>query len=149
MARIQHPPMIGTKHTSTGRRTSMAIKPRKETDFAKRLRQLRDQRGLSQTELGHLINIHYTHIGRYEAGRSIPTAETLKALANALGVTADYIMDGATSDMASARLTDRELIQRFQDVERLPEEDKAVVKKLLDAFLAMHQLKSYANRQAG
>jgi transcriptional regulator with XRE-family HTH domain len=148
VARIQHPPMIRTQHTSTGRRTSMAIKPRKETDFAKRLRQLRDQRGLSQTELGQLVNIHYTHIGRYEAGRSIPTAETLKALANALGVTADYIMDGATTDMASARLTDRELIQRFQDVERLPEEDKAVVKKLLDAFLAMHQLKSYANRQA-
>ena len=57
-------------------------------------------------------------------------------------------MDGATTDMASARLTDRELLQRFQDVERLPEEDKAVVKKLLDAFLAMHQLKGYANRQA-
>lgn len=135
--------------SSTGHGTSMAIKPRKETDFARRLRQMRSQRGLSQTELGSLADIHYTHIGRYEAGRSIPTAETLKALANALGVTTDYLMDGTTTEIASARLADRELIQCFQEVERLPDEDKAIVKKLLDAFLAMHQLKGYAKRHAG
>jgi transcriptional regulator with XRE-family HTH domain len=127
----------------------MAIKPRKETDFAKRLRLLRIQRELSQTDLGALAKIHYTHIGRYEAGRSIPTSETLKSLANALSVTTDYLMEGATTEIASARLTDRELIQCFQEVERLPDEDKAVVKKLLDAFLAMHQLKGYAKRHAG
>ena len=126
----------------------MAMKPRQTTDFAVRLRTLRDQRSLSQTELGKLVDVHYTHIGRYEAGRAKPTAETLKALAESLGVTTDFLMNGATTDMAHARLTDRELLTRFQDVERLPDEDKQIVKKLLDAFLAMHQLKGYATRQA-
>ena len=124
------------------------MKPRQTTDFAVRLRTLRDQRSLSQTELGKLVDVHYTHIGRYEAGRAKPTAETLKALAESLGVTTDFLMNGATTDMAHARLTDRELLTRFQDVERLPDEDKQIVKKLLDAFLAMHQLKGYATRQA-
>jgi transcriptional regulator with XRE-family HTH domain len=127
---------------------AMAMKPRRETEFARRLRELRDQRGLSQTDLAKRVGVHYTHIGRYEAGRANPTAETLRSLAESLGVTTDYLMSGATSEMATARLTDRDLLAQFQAVERLLDEDKAVVKKLLDAFLAMNQLKAYANKQA-
>jgi len=35
-------------------------------------------------------------------------------------------------------------LRQFQEVEHLPEEDKAVVKKLLDAFLTKKQLQSPA-----
>jgi len=41
------------------------------------------------------------------------------------------------------------LLERFQDVERLPEDQQQVVMQLMDAFLAMHKLKGYANRNAG
>jgi len=58
-------------------------------------------------------------------------------------------MDGATTELASARLTDRELLAQFQDVERLPEEDKIIVKRLLDAFLALHHIKALTGREAG
>lgn len=37
--------------------------------------------------------------------------------------------------MAKARFENRELLRQFQEVEHLPEEDKIVVKKLLDPFL--------------
>jgi transcriptional regulator with XRE-family HTH domain len=139
---------ISGSFTSSHTGGPMAMKPRRENDFSRRLRELRDKRGLSQTDLGKLVNVHYTHIGRYEAGRAKPTAATLQSLAEALGVTTDFLMSGATTELASARLTDRELLARFQDIERLPDDDKLVVKKLLDAFLAMHQLKAYANKQA-
>lgn len=33
--------------------------------FALRLRELRKGKNLSQTELGQLAELHYTHIGRY------------------------------------------------------------------------------------
>ena len=36
--------------------------------FAERLRELRRQRNLSQSELGGLASIHYTHVSRYERG---------------------------------------------------------------------------------
>lgn len=39
---------------------------------------------------------------------------------------------------------DRELLRQFQEAEHLPEEDKTVVKKLLDAFLTKKHLQSLA-----
>lgn len=112
--------------------------------FAARLRELRKQKNLSQTELGHLAGLHYTHIGRFERGASRPSGDTLMRLAEALGVTSDYLLEGATDAAAKAKFEDRELLRQFQEVEHLPEEDKNVVKKLLDAFLTKKHLQALA-----
>jgi len=110
--------------------------------FAERLRTLRKQKNLSQTELGNLAKIHYTHIGRFERGAAHPGSDTLRRLADALGISSDYLLDGATQDAAKAKFEDRELLKQFQEVERLPEEDKNVIKLLLDAFLTKKHLKA-------
>jgi transcriptional regulator with XRE-family HTH domain len=117
--------------------------------FAQRLRELRQQKDLTQQELARKADIHYTHIGRYESCKSMPAADTLKRLAEALGTTVDFLMEGATQESAKVRLTDKVLLQRFEEVERLPDEQKAVILQLMDAFLAFHQMKAYTNRQAG
>ncbi len=114
------------------------------SDFAERLRTLRKQKNLSQTELGKLAGLHYTHIGRFERGLSRPSGDTLKRLSEALDVSSDYLLEGSTEDAAKAKFEDRELLRQFQEVEHLPEEDKTVVKKLLDAFLTKKQLQSLA-----
>lgn len=112
--------------------------------FAARLRALRKQKNLSQTELGQLAGLHYTHIGRFERGIALPGSDTLRRLADALSVTSDYLLEGATNAAAKAKFADRELLQQFQEVEQLPEEDKTVVKKLLDAFLTKKHLQALA-----
>lgn len=112
--------------------------------FAQRLLELRKQKNLSQTELGKLAKLHYTHIGPFERGSLRPAGDTLKRLADALGVTGDYLLEGAVDEVAKARFEDRELLQQFQQVEQLPDEDKRVVKKLLDAFLVKKQLQALA-----
>ncbi len=117
----------------------------KKTDgFAQRLRELRKQKSLSQTALGELAGLHYTHIGRFERGTSRPSGDTLKRLADAMGVTSDYLLDGALQEAAKARFEDRELLKQFQEVEQLSDDDKMVVKKLLDAFLTKKQLQALA-----
>ncbi|MDR2013323.1 MAG: helix-turn-helix transcriptional regulator [Rhodanobacter sp.] len=112
--------------------------------FAQRLRELRKQKNLSQTELGQVARLHYTHIGRFERGASRPSGDTLKRLSDALGISSDYLLNGATDEAAKARFEDRELLRQFQEVEHLPDEDKNVVKKLLDAFLVKKQLQAMA-----
>jgi transcriptional regulator with XRE-family HTH domain len=112
--------------------------------FAQRLRVLRTQKNLSQTELGRLAALHYTHIGRFERGTSRPSGDTLKRLADALGVTSDYLLEGAANEAAKAKFADRELLQQFQEVEQLADDDKVVVKKLLDAFLTKKHLQALA-----
>ncbi|WP_231571656.1 MULTISPECIES: helix-turn-helix domain-containing protein [Xenorhabdus] len=115
-----------------------------ENGFAQRLRELRRQKGLSQSELGKLAELHYTHIGRFERGTSRPGSDTLKRLADVLDVSSDYLLEGAETEAAKARFEDRELLRQFQAVEQLPEEDKEVIKKLLDAFLTKKQLQALA-----
>lgn len=112
--------------------------------FAQRPRELRKSKNLSQTELGHLAGLHYTHIGRFEHGASRPSRDTLKRLADALGVTGDYLLDGAATDAARARCEDREPLKQSQKVGQLPDEDKNGVKKLLAAFLTRKHLQAPA-----
>ncbi len=90
--------------------------------------------------------MHYSHIGRYERGISRPAADTLKKLANALGVSGDYLLEGTTEDAAKAKFEDRELLLQFQEVEKLQEEDKQVIKKLIDAFLTKKHIQKLASR---
>ena len=115
-------------------------------DFARRLRELRRQKDLSQSELAKRVAVHSTHISRYERGLSRPTADTLKRLADVLGVSGDYLLEGATDEAAKARFEDRDLLRQFQEVEGLPARDKEIVKELLDAFLTKRQLQTLAAR---
>lgn len=113
--------------------------------FPQRLGDLRKQKNLSQTELAKIVGLHYTHIGRYERGvSSRPSADTLKRLADALDVTSDCLIEGTTEEIAKAKTDDRELLKQFEAVEKLPEDDKLVIKKLLDAFLTKKKIQELA-----
>ena len=114
--------------------------------FAGRLRALRKQKNLSQTELGLRAGLHYTHIGRFERAASRPGGDTLRRLADDLDVTSDYLLEGAADDAARAKVADRELLRQFQEVELLSDADKNVVKTLIDAFLTKQQLRTRPER---
>lgn len=116
-----------------------------EAGFPERMRELRKQKRLSQQELADLVGLHQSHIGRYERGASRPTADALKRLADALGVTGDYLLSGSSDEVAKAKLEDREFLYQFQELEKLPEEDKNVVKILIDAFLTKRKLRQLAS----
>lgn len=118
------------------------------SDFASRLKQLRTQRGLSQTQLAKEVGVHYNHIGRYERGQSKPSAETLTRLAEALGVSGDFLMEGRTDEAAKATFEDRELLMQFKEVERLNETDKHLVKEFLNAFLTKKRLENMMGNSA-
>lgn len=110
-------------------------------NFSERLRDLRRGKNLSQSELGKLVGLHYTQIGRYERGESRPSSDVLKRLAGVLNVSTDFLMDGSAEAAAKAHLQDRELLEHFRQVEELGEQDKHVVKIFLNAFLTKKKLK--------
>lgn len=112
--------------------------------FSKRLRRLRAEQDLSQAELAGRVGLHYGHVGRYERGQSRPGADTAQKLADALGVTTEFLIEGTGEHEARERFTDRELLKQFQEVEQLPEKEKQVVKTLLEAFLLKQQIQSLA-----
>ncbi|MGE0021887.1 MAG: helix-turn-helix domain-containing protein [Draconibacterium sp.] len=70
-----------------------------------------------------------------------PSAEVLAKMANALGVSSDYLTNGTSDDLAESSLTDKELLNQSKSIEKLPEADKNVVKVFLDAFITKKKLK--------
>lgn len=54
--------------------------------FAKRLKELRAQQGLTQAALAERAGVTLSYIGRLEIGRHDPQLSTLYKLAKALGV---------------------------------------------------------------
>lgn len=53
---------------------------------ARRVRELRELRNLSQTELAARVGTRQPNIARLESGRSLPTLDVLQRVAHALGV---------------------------------------------------------------
>ena len=48
--------------------------------IGEKIKTLRQKKKLSQSELGKLAGVHYTHIGKYESNSQMPSSETLKKL---------------------------------------------------------------------
>ncbi len=74
------------------------------------------------------------------------SADTLKRLADALAVTGDFLLEGVTDEAAKARFEDRELLEQFQEVQKLPDEDRALVKSFLRAFLFKRKVQGLSAR---
>ena len=59
-----------------------------------RIAALRRNAGLSQAELAQRLQISASAMGMYEQGRREPSAQILVSMAQALGVTTDYLLTG-------------------------------------------------------
>jgi transcriptional regulator with XRE-family HTH domain len=114
----------------------------KKSEFSQRLAEARRRRGMTLTELADKAKIHISHIQRIEAGRSQPTVEIFKRLAEALEVSADLLIFNRSTVEAAARLADLELIEMFAAVDDFDDEDKLAVKKVLSAMILKHKIES-------
>lgn len=99
--------------------------PRKHVFMAERLRAMLDARGWSQTDLAERAGLTPASVNRYVNGSREPRAETIAAIADALGAKpSDLIGDwgyideravddiGRAVDLVAARIDDLTLPQR-------------------------------------
>lgn len=113
--------------------------------FAQRLKQIRLQKSLSQSELAERAGIHFTSVSRYERGTALPNSDALQNLARALEISTDYLMEGEPITAAPVVLPeDEELLQQFREIQLLPAEEKNLVKKVLEALLLRRKLQAFA-----
>jgi transcriptional regulator with XRE-family HTH domain len=59
--------------------------------FAKRLKELRNEKGLSQEELANAIKSSTNAVGMYETGKRMPREEILERIKGFFGCTYDYL----------------------------------------------------------
>lgn len=66
-----------------------------------RIKELREQKGMKQAELGQLLNVNNSAISKYESGKLQLTDDTLVKLSDIFGVSIDYILSRNDNDEIS------------------------------------------------
>lgn len=120
------------------------LKMQQMSDLGKRIMQLRKQKNMSQTDLAKMVGVSYAQIGRYEIKGAQPPAEVLKKIADSLNTTVDYIINGDKDEKARSVLNDAELLQQFNAVQQMDDEDKHVIKTMIDAFITKRKIQQLA-----
>lgn len=67
--------------------------------FGQRVRQLRQQKGLSQEDLGYETGLHRTYIGQIERAEKNITLRNIERIARELGVDIKDLFDFTTLDL--------------------------------------------------
>jgi transcriptional regulator with XRE-family HTH domain len=88
--------------------------------FGDRLREIRENREFSQSDLARAAGMQPSAIAHFEAGRRKPSFDNVRALATALQVSADYLLGTNTATTA------------FRNEENLSAKDRDYVQGIID-----------------
>ena len=72
--------------------------PFNQTEFGKRVKEMRIRAGMTQGQLAERLGITREHIGRIERGRYGCSIDLLLELSCTLNVSADYLLTGKAQD---------------------------------------------------
>jgi transcriptional regulator with XRE-family HTH domain len=97
--------------------------------FGERLLSIRKKKKVSQDELAKQIGVHAPVIGRYERNEVKPSIDVATNIANALGVSLDFLVGITDVDL------DNEVLHQVMDIQKLNDEDKKQINSTLNALL--------------
>ena len=103
--------------------------------LGERIQELRKQHKLSQVELAEQINISKSQMIRYENKGVQPPADILNKLASVLGTSVDFLINGNSDEKAKAALKNADMLQKFKEVENLPDREQSVLLEIIGAYI--------------
>ncbi len=107
--------------------------------FADRLAFARKQKKIKQSDLGKTIGTSGDIIGKYERGENVPSIDVATKIADALGVTLDYLVkDGQYEQI------DNDTLKKLKAIQELDSDTKAHIFATIDAFIKASKLKNIA-----
>ena len=102
--------------------------------IGQRIKELREQRGLTQDELGKKIGVEPGVISNYENDKYKPSADTIIQLAKSLEITTDNLLLESTYEKAKNTIADEQWFRLFVEVLAFPPEEKEALKTILLAL---------------
>lgn len=104
--------------------------------IGERIRLERQSKQLSQTELSEKSGVAYKSLSRYELGTTIPPADALKSIADALQVTTDYLLGNE-----DVRVKDADLFKKFEVIQEMRGDMKNMINNFLDLAIRDYKAK--------
>lgn len=110
--------------------------------FRERLRAWRLKRGLTQEDLARKADVPTISVSHFETGHRFPNAESLRRLADALGVSTDYLLGRVKTPAGrDVEAVDPEIAVLFRRFQGMSEEAREQVKQLFETVAAMDKKK--------
>lgn len=109
--------------------------------LGEKIRKLRKAKDISQEQLAEILEVHITNIGRYETNKQLPSADTIRKLAEYFDITSDYLLFDEPKNVSTTKIKDRELLNQFEKIEEMQADDKRAIKIILDAMIAKQKIK--------
>jgi transcriptional regulator with XRE-family HTH domain len=111
----------------------------KDVSLGKRIALLRKERGFTQVELAHKLDVIQAIISDYERGRLRPHPDMLVRLATTLQVSTDELLGIAVVKATNGARVDRRIQRRMEAIGSLPKRDQDALLRTIDAFLTARQ----------
>jgi transcriptional regulator with XRE-family HTH domain len=115
------------------------------SEFGRRLTAIRQERGLTQTQLAERIGASQRVISYYETVADSAPGSIIVQLAQALGVSSDELLGLKPPRKARPVAEDpktKRLWKKFQQVQKLPEKDQRAVIRLVNSLVAARQARA-------
>ena len=84
--------------------------------------------------------MHTKHISRYENEKATPGPEILKKIADAFGVSTDYLVYDNVPRDGKIKIDDPELLEHFERIGQLKEEDRDTFKNVIRAMIMKNDM---------
>jgi len=111
-------------------------------NIGKHIRKLRREMGLTQEEFSKKVKLHAKQLARYEAGRTVPSAEVIIRVAQFCNVTTDYLILGSDKELAKKHhIFDPDLVDMLRRIDQLPKSKRELIKWAIQAFVEKKELK--------
>ncbi len=101
--------------------------------LGKRIRSLRQAKGISQERLAELSDLHSTYIGQIERGEKNPSTDSIYKISKGLGVKMEKIFDKIESGLESGEEDYAEKI--YNEILGLPAEKKKKLWKIVTEII--------------
>lgn len=99
---------------------------------------------VTQKELAERLSTHQSMVARWEKAQISPREETVEKIAEALGISLDELLNVRLAESKRVPVADNdaaELQALWQEIETLDDQDRAVLKSILEAMLLRHRMK--------
>jgi transcriptional regulator with XRE-family HTH domain len=96
-----------------------------------RIRDLRNQHRLSQTQLSKIIHVSQQTITKWETGKAEPSSNAISALADYFHVSADYLLGRETKNSSNHVDLARDPVVLSFNGEPLSQDDLDIIKAVL------------------
>ena len=104
------------------------------SEFAKRLKELREDRNITQARLSELLAIDPRAYNRWERGGTVPQLETLVKIADVLQVTLDELV-GRTTALSPPHIRNQRLMELYLKLDLLNDEEQKAAIVLIDSLV--------------